>query len=84
MCIRDRSTAIQWPPTPGPGFSMSTLGCILANSMTSQTSTFRLSQIIDISFAKAMLLSLNAFSESLMSSAVLALVAWHLPEIKEL
>ena len=36
------STAMQWPPTPGPGCRMLTRGWWLASSMTSQTSSPRL------------------------------------------
>ena len=65
---------MQCPPTPGPGVWTFTLGCLLANSISSHTLTPSVSQILSISFARAMLTSLNVFSNSLHTSAVVASV----------
>src|SRR5690625_6557223 len=43
------STAMQWPPTPGPGCKILTRGCRFASSMTSQTSIPSSSLIMDSS-----------------------------------
>ena len=73
------STAMQWPPTPGPGCRTSTRGWRLASPMSSQGSNPRESHTSEISFAKAMLTSRYAFSVSFTSSAVRAAVVWHRP-----
>ena len=65
-----RRTAMQWPPTPGPGCRMSTRGWRLASPMSSQGSTRRESHTSEISFANAMFTSRYAFSVSFTSSAV--------------
>ena len=64
------STAMQWPPTPGPGCRMFTRGWWLASSMSSHTSMPCSAQITDSSLAKAMLTSRKEFSTSLAISAV--------------
>ena len=73
------STAMQWPPTPGPGCRMSTRGWRLASPMSSQGSTPRESHTSETSFANAMFTSRYAFSVSFTSSAVRAPVTWHRP-----
>ena len=65
---------MQCPPTPVPGFKMLTLGCLFARAIISHTLMPALSQIMDNSFAKAIWLSLEAFSTNFTISAVLALV----------
>ena len=69
------STAMQCPPTPGPGCSTLTRGWWLASSISSQTSMSSSWQIIDSSLAKAMFTSRNEFSTSLAISAVRRLVS---------
>src|SRR5579875_824578 len=66
------STAMQCPPTPGPGRRMLTRGCRLASLINSQTLTRRRSQRTDNSLAKAILTSRYAFSASFANSAVRA------------
>src|SRR5699024_11786283 len=69
-CALPISTAMQWPPTPGPGCKILTRGCRFASSMTSHTSIPNSSLIMDSSLAKAMLTSRNEFSTSFDISAV--------------
>ena len=64
------STAMQWPPTPGPGWRIFTRGWRLAMRITSHTLMPARSQTIESSLAKAMLTSRKLFSESLTISAV--------------
>ena len=52
------STARQCPPTPAPGLSIFTLGCLLANSINSNTLIPILSAIIESSLANAIFTSL--------------------------
>ena len=73
--INQGSTAIQWPPTPGPGCKIFTRGCRFAKAISDQTSIFSLSQISDNSFAKAIFTSRKEFSVSWDSSAVLESVS---------
>ena len=76
------STAMQWPPTPGPGCRMLTRGWRLARSTSSQTSTPTRSQTRANSLAKAMLRSRKEFSVSLVISAVVASVRTSSPAQK--
>ena len=75
---------MQCPPTPGPGFKIFTLGCLLASLINSLISIFKLSQRIDNSFANAIFTSLKLFSVNLAISAVLASVEKIFPLIKSL
>ena len=53
--INQGSTAMQWPPTPGPGLRILTRGWWLAREISSQTFISKSLEIILSSFAKAML-----------------------------
>ncbi|MNP33832.1 hypothetical protein D3C76_1270940 [compost metagenome] len=79
LTINQGSTAMQWPPTPGPGCKILTRGWRLARRIRSQTLIFSLSQIIESSLAKAIFTSRKLFSVSLHISAVRASVTMHSP-----
>ena len=79
LTMNHGSTAIQCPPTPGPGCKILTLGCLLLILISSQTFIPRLSHITDNSFAKAIPTSREAFSVSFAISAVFELVIVKLP-----
>ncbi|MNN67447.1 hypothetical protein D3C81_1830810 [compost metagenome] len=82
LTMNQGSTAMQCPPTPGPGCRMLTRGWRLARRISSHTLISSLSQIIDNSLAKAMLRSRKLFSVSLHISAVRKLVMTHSPSTK--
>ncbi|CSA88218.1 Uncharacterised protein [Vibrio cholerae] len=84
LTINHGSTAIQWPPTPGPGLRILTRGWRLAKRINSHTLIFNLLHTKESSLAKAMLTSRNEFSVNLAISAVRALVTMHSPFTKVL
>jgi hypothetical protein len=79
LTMNQGSTAMQCPPTPGPGWRILTRGWRLASRISSHTLMSSLSQMIDSSLAKAMFTSRKAFSVSLHISAVRAVVTTHSP-----
>ena len=78
------STAMQWPPTPGPGRRTLTRGWWFARRMASQTSTPMCSAISANSLASATLTSRKVFSITLTISAVVASVRMIAPLTKAL
>jgi len=65
---------MQCPPTPQPGWSMLTRGCLFAKFINSQTFMPALSHINESSLAKAICTSREEFSVNLHISAVLQFV----------
>ena len=74
---------MQWPPTPGPGVRILTLGCLLAIRMISYTSILSDRQIFASSLANAILISRNVFSTTFVISAVRISVTTISPSQKE-
>ncbi len=79
LTMNQGSTAMQWPPTPGPGCRMLTRGWRLASAISSQTSMPSSPQIIESSLAKAMFTSRKLFSVSFAISAVSGVVTMQAP-----
>ena len=84
LTMNQGSTAMQWPPTPGPGCRMLTRGWRFARRISSHTLMPSLSQIRDSSFAKAMFTSRKLFSVSLAISAVRQSVSMQSPSTASL
>ena len=72
--INHGSTAMQCPPTPGPGWSMLTLGCRLANWIKLKHQFFHSHKSLKVRWQKQYS-SRKLFSAGLHNSAVLAFVS---------